>query len=295
MSNALARLQPLLRHWKGILAGKDPNSVENQMLTLAWDDAVYRCFNEALHLANKHAPPLPSPGTLAELVHSAFVARQALTIRRLLDPKAKTPGWDVFSLPTVLDKVCQKWGDVTRQNYVCYDGTPYEPPQDSSRWRQAAASSLRHRVFDTLSGRRADQRTRHDTIDRTLLDAVGTHLRSDRLLREYVNKYLAHGADPANRQRIDPELHRVTLLYIQRLYRLLIWACKLLGKIADQLVLTEVSAAPFDQFENWDAPMVTKKGKSRLYRYWNQRVAFFAKWSQVYWDSGTIYRSPNRR
>ena len=71
----------------------------------------------------------------------------------------------------------------------------------------------------------------------------------------YVNKYLAHAADPANRAKIDAELAKVTLGALRRMYRILIWATKLVGRIVDTVALFEVPSPQFDQFEGGKTPL----------------------------------------
>ncbi len=289
---SLREFQPFLCRWKRILAGDDPNSVEQQMLALAWDDTVYRCFNEALRLTERNKSDLSPPGTLVELIHKAFFANQVMLIRRLFDYRSTKSGKEVYSIRTVMGELRDHQSLITRENYVCYDGTPYEASKNSSMWREERVCLSRHAVFDTLSLTDPKDRNRSDLLDGELLVNLETHLRADDLLRKYVNKYLAHGADPSNRASLDPKLPQISLRYLQRLYRMLIWACKLLGKMTDQLVLTEVPVPQFDQFMGWSPGFIRESTKHALFRYWQQRARFFDKWSTVYWDSSVLYRSP---
>jgi len=287
---SLEKLQPLLRRWKIMLAGDDPHSVEQQMLTLAWDNAVYRCYNESLRIADR--AKIDTASTLADFIHRAFFAKQVMSIRRLLDYRRKKPGWEVYSIRTINSELKEHIDLFTRENYVCYDGTIYEASDHSNDWRQKLISDGRHLVFDTLSVAHGRTRSRNDSIAIELLNNMEVYLNKDELLRKYANKYLAHAAAPPTRQFFDPELSRITLNYIQRMYRILIWACKLLGKITDQLVLTEVAVPDYDQFTGWTNAILSDHSKSMMTKYWKKRANYFTKWSSVYWSPEVLYRSP---
>ena len=111
--------------------------------------------------------------------------------------------------------------------------------------------SVRHKILDTISTDLKSKRNRKNTIDVSLLDQIEKYLQKGNRLESYINKYIAHAADPLNRKKIDPELKNVSLNYLQRLYKVLIWSANLLGKIADQPVLTKVPTPQFDQFQGW--------------------------------------------
>lgn len=287
----LQDLQPKLRRWKSIMAGDDPNSVEKQIELLTWNDSIYRSYNEALGIASKRKGSYAPAPSLAEMIHDAFAVRQMMAVRRLLERKAKDEKKQVYSVRTVLHEIKENRMLITRENYVCYDGTKYTYDPFHKDWRAADTSEVRHLVFDSLSGKTSTNRTRSDLIESDLFDTLETRLEKDRLLQTYINKYLAHGADPINRTRVDSR-QQVTLLYLQKLYKLVIWASNTIGKMIDQLVLTEVATPNFDQFEGWDNPLIRNTDKVKLTRYWSKRTDLYRTWSEHYWNSAMLCKKP---
>src|SRR2546421_12873297 len=91
-----------------------------------------------------------------------MLATQVLAIRKLLDGRK-----DVFSLRRLLEDISDHRQLITRENYVCHDGLPY----DSEAWQSQAqnveaqiwgieapglrrflGSRVRHEMFDKVSG-----------------------------------------------------------------------------------------------------------------------------------------------
>ena len=288
----LQDLQPQLRRWKSIMAGNDPNSVERQIELITWNDSIYRSYNEALRIASKRKGSYAPAPSLAEMVHDAFAVRQMMAVRRLLERKANAPKKQVYSIRTVLHEIKENRKLITRENYVCYDGTKYTYDPFHKDWRAAHTSEVRHLVFDSLSGKTSINRTRSDLIENDLFDTLETQLQKDKFLQTYINKYVAHGANPKNRTRVDLSRHRITLLYLQKLYKLVIWASNIIGKMIDQLVLTEVSTPNFDQFEGWDNPLMRDTDKVKLARYWSNRTDLYRTWFQQYWNTVMLYKEP---
>lgn len=292
---SLKNLQKDFRRWKTILAGDDVNSIEQQMLALAWDDAVYRSFNEALKLHERSNSKEKVPSTIIGLLHRSFFSKQALVLRRLLDKRATGPNRAVYSLPTLLGEIRKQHKFITRQNYVCYDGVKYNPADRAHDFNSELACQNRHDIFDTLSLISLNRRSRDDLIDISIIDKIEKYFEKGKSLQGYINKYLAHGADPANRNTIDPVLSKISLRYLQDLTRVVIWASQTIGKIIDQGILTEVPTPQFNQFEGWENGLTTSRRKKALIKYWNSRVQFFDRWSRKYWDSRRLYRSPYDR
>ena len=290
--SSLANMQTKLLRWKTMLAGDDPHSIEQQMLSIVSDDIDYRSFNEALRINKDRDKANAAPGLIIDLLHRTFFLSQAMGIRKLLDPKASSNEKSVYSLRTIISDIRSHYGLITRENYICYDGTWYNETDSRHDNRSKLKCSVRHKVFDTISTDQKSKRNRKDTIDVSLLDQMEKYLQKSNRLESYINKYIAHAADPLNRKKIELELKNVSLNYLQRLYKVLIWSANLLGKITDQLVLTEVPTPQFDQFQGWENGIILPRQKKHLYRYWSNRVDIFRRWSISYWHTEIVYRSP---
>ena len=277
-----------------MLVGDDMHSIQHQMLKLLRDDTVYRCFNEALRIGGKRPAQERAAATIVELLHESFFTKQVMSLRRLLEspPKNKRSDRAVYSICTVFAEIRDNQTLLTRGNYVCYDGTMYEETDSRHDRRTKIICSGRHLVFDTLANTRANQRCRTDLVDAALFVRLDNHFKKSDRLKKYTDKFVAHAADPLNRTAVEMQLRKMSLRYLQDLYRMVTWALKTIGKITDQLILTELPVLTYDQFTGWENGFITQQGKRALKNYWSQRQGLFKKWSHKYWSTDVLYRSP---
>ena len=289
----LSQFQSKLARWKTIASGPDCHSIAQQMCKIAWDDAVYRCFNEAMRI-NAATGKLPSPATLVELIHNSFFPCQAMAIRRLLDPKPTNTKKAVFSIRSLLAEIKADYSLLTRENYVCYDGTRFEIDSNVD-WKIAHTCFVRHKCFDTLSAISAECRSRTDTPMPEIVAQLENELDLAKNLNIYVNKYFTHAAAPENRLSIQTYLSNISLRHLQKVYRMTIWATKTIGKLMDEVILSEVPTPQFDQFHGWENILMRKEDKDRILRCWNKRVRFFDILSTQYWDLNSLYICPYDR
>ena len=82
-----ASFESHLVEWRAKLVGKDVHTIQSQLQDIVWNDAIYRCYNEALHIRDKRAIKQPVPSTIIELLHESIFINQAVRIRRLTDPQ----------------------------------------------------------------------------------------------------------------------------------------------------------------------------------------------------------------
>lgn len=150
----------------------EPNTVQQQLFTMMFLDMEYRLLASARHGADQTFSA--QSGLLAHFLDQGYVATQVLAIRKLLDGRK-----DVFSLRRLLQDISDHRQLITRENYVCHDGLPY----DSEAWQSQAqgvevqiwgiqapglgrflGSRVRHEMFDKLSGVPPAARQREDLI-----------------------------------------------------------------------------------------------------------------------------------
>jgi len=146
------------------------------------------------------------------MLDQGYVAIQVLAIRRLLDKRD-----DVFSLRRLFDDIRANSGLITRENFVAYDGTVYDPngwqklPQDPmiQIWgidapglTQFVRSSERHRIFDNLSGTDQSNRNRTNTIRPAIFDKLLAWLdcQEAKNLVKLSHKFFAHASDLDSRE-----------------------------------------------------------------------------------------------
>ena len=201
-----------------------------------------------------------------------------MAIRRLIDDSEWRRERSVYSLPRLLSEIEQSKELFTRENYVCYDGLPFEGSNLS--WRDKLLYNYRQKTFDILSTEEESGRTRKDTISSAIFPEIKELLRKAELIKTFSNKFLAHAADPANRKKIDPTLKNITLHHFEDTYKTLVTIGKYFERLVCKLLLTEFPTAQFDQIENWDKPLILSSDKKKLYDYWEERGSMFDSWSK---------------
>jgi hypothetical protein len=151
----------------------EPNTVQQQLFSMMFLDFAYRTLASARQGTDQGSAFAAQSGLLAHFLDQGYVATQVLAIRRLLDGRK-----DVFSLRRLLDDMTDHRKLITRENYVCHDGLPF----DSEAWQSQVqgvevqiwgiqapglhkflASRVRHEMFDRLSGVSPTTRQRVET------------------------------------------------------------------------------------------------------------------------------------
>ena len=104
------------------------HAITKQLYDMMWNDVTYRTFNEARRL-NSSKPAAAIAPLLSEFIDVGYIAMQVLAISKLTDPCnfAKNPKRAVISLKRVVDEVSTERILITRENYVAFDGLPYDP------------------------------------------------------------------------------------------------------------------------------------------------------------------------
>lgn len=139
---------------------------------------------------------------VAHLLSSGYFSSQVLATRRLLDDRP-----DVVSLRRLIDDIRKNRNLITREIYISFDGTAYEPelpeltvpglqPADSpfSEWNR---SRVRHERFDELSKVSPENRARDNKIDDSAFSKIDSWIDASGAskLVTLSHKYLAHAAE----------------------------------------------------------------------------------------------------
>lgn len=191
--------------WYELRTG-DPNTIQQQLFSMMFLDVAYRILASARQSTDQGSTFAAQSGLLAHFLDQGYVATQVLAIRRLLDGRK-----DVFSLRRLLDNMTEHRELITRENYVCYDGLPF----DSDAWQSQAegvevqiwgirapglhnflGSQARHEMFDRLSGVSPTARQRGDLIKEDVFDKVKKLLVNSTAEKIVVlsHKFFAHAA-----------------------------------------------------------------------------------------------------
>ncbi|MGA2089261.1 MAG: hypothetical protein ABSG66_10130 [Stellaceae bacterium] len=200
-------------------------------------------------------------------------AIQILAIRRLMDQTRGT-----ISLWRLVDDVRRYAALFTRENFVAFDGLPYDHAQAEQRVMTAQLgkgafwgaqkgpdawipSHAAHELFDKLSGVDPSQRQRNDRIKPRVFDKLSRMLidaGADPLVK-WSDTFLAHTAGRERRNRIDIEAARPNLEKITEVLGTFIGVAEALSAY----VIHEsghgmiVPTPQFNQFDRIDVPLTT--------------------------------------
>ncbi|MBM4293803.1 MAG: hypothetical protein FJ126_02725 [Deltaproteobacteria bacterium] len=272
--------------WKRLLLEGSPHSIYNQIVRLLWNDAVFRTFNEARRLTIEHSSPnCGLNGPLLRLLDEGFVASQIMAIRRLTDRNFREPEKAVISLIRVIDDIKKHSNLITRENYLCYDGTSYDEPNfmdDPPKWTQW---KTRQSNFDKMSGIPEDMRARSDEIEKSLIKHLEKNLRACDGPRRYANKFIAHASDPQTNPALSEEEKKITLDKLDECYRAILRTASFLGTVLlYEFSLGGLPTPQYDHLKNLEKPMVNKENKQKLYNYWRNRNQEVDDWENNLWD-----------
>ena len=156
---------------KAQLIEDSENSIQNIIQSLAWNDSIYRTFNEGLRLATTKKRRERIPKTLVEYIHIAHISHTVIALRKLYDNKKKDLH-AVNSIRTVTKKIIDNAYLITRENYLIHDSTPYEDRR-SLDWKTRLVVQGRHKQFDKLCRLKAGcKRKPSDKIDSAVPDSL---------------------------------------------------------------------------------------------------------------------------
>ena len=262
--------------WLGWLDTDKHHAIWHAISAMVWTDVSFRtiaqfvgddsCLNNTL---------------VAEQIIYGHVATQVLAVRRLVDNRA-----DVISLRRLIKDVRGNFNLFTRENYVCYDGQPYDYEAVMRKeivahggegffWYPTGPdiSHRAHEQFDRLAGVVPAKRSREDRLPIALLDKIEGWLNASGAddLTEWSHAYLAHAGNPQSRKRIAD-----TMMTMNRITD----AIKTLARVTEAIsayilfaggrLNSLMPTAQFNQFENLDKPVMQADRKAEAYELWDR-------------------------
>ena len=276
----LQQYKVLRKSWKKMLAGNDENSIWKQLETLLWYDTLYSSFSEAIELAiTSKNEDVGIPYSILQLVENPFQMHQMVGIRKIVDFNWKKIDRKIYSLRRLYEEIKENRNLITRENYVSFDGIPKEKKRIKSHKSELFWTS-RNRVFDQLSHKNEKSRKPGDIIHSEQFEKIEKKLNKLKLINEYVNKYLAHAADPINRKSIDKRKGKLTYKSLEQAYIIVIQIGNIIADMIGETLITELSTPQYDQFENWDKRLITTEHKNELYQFWQKRYNEINSWSK---------------
>jgi hypothetical protein len=186
---------------------------------------------------------------------------------------------------------------LTRENYVCYDGLPYDP----SSWQNVSpdveihiwginapglekylGSQVRHETFDGLSGVSPSDRKRGDLIRESVLDDLRQELETSpaKKLINLSHRFLAHAADMNSRNSLV--YSGVLFTDIQAVHRAIV---RVERAITDKLLFIAVARdvvpmPPLGLLNGLDSPFVSATLLPGMEKRWEELADERNKWSR---------------
>jgi hypothetical protein len=283
-------------HW---IEADRHHSINRQLYGMMWDDAAFRALNEARRFATKDSPTAAVAPLLAGLIDQGFIATQVLAISRLVDGRN-----DVISLRRLLDDIEAHAHLLTRENFVCHDGLPFDPEAaQAAYWQRVGLpasgqvgslptqgpdafdfSSMAHEVFDRVAGAIGSTRARSDRLGpdvfarlRSLLEAP--EVNSIKTLR---HKFVAHAADVNSRQKAGIDRFGITLNQLEAAQKTLVQAAQ---RIELDLLWGSgrgvVPVPQYDHLAHLGLPVVPEARMQELYDWWHRHCDSREAWTST--------------
>lgn len=290
--------------WMEWLNGEDPYSITQQISSMLWDHALFLVVNELRKIAIEE--PENSVGFNEPVIRffdAGFVTTQALTIRRLIDKPKDDPKWAVISLRRILKDIEDNLDLITRENYVCYDGLPYDyhsiydkwlsrfpsfnyvgtlPTEGPNAWPTAERV---HKNFDILSQVDPQNRSRKDVIKKEILEHLEREIQKCKNIKKYVDKFIAHAADPETKVGLTEEEKGLTLERLESYQKIIYQVASFIsGPLLWESNQGGLPVPQYDHLKNLDKSWVIPKNLDNARNKWNE----FSKTVSA-WDSYLLW------
>jgi hypothetical protein len=283
-THALQSYRDKRRLWLSWIDMDEHHAIWKVLSSMVWTDVSFRVLRQfAVSDENNGL----NNTLLTEALLNGHVATQVLAIRRLIDKRS-----DVISLRRLTNELKSNFGLFTRENYVCFDGLPYdheaiqhkEMIENMGRegcfcWMETSgptawgASSMAHEQFDRLAAIDPDKRSREDRLPNSLLTTIEKWLDDSGAddLGRWSSTYLAHAGGPEWRQKINNLT--VTANKVTKAIRVLARATEAISAwllFAGGRSNVLMPVAQFNPFEKLDKPILQAGGEAAAYKLWRE-------------------------
>lgn len=296
--------------WMEWLHGEDPHSISRQISSMLWDHALFLTVNELRKIADiEPENGVGFNGPVIRLFDAGFATTQATTIRRLIEKPKRDPNWAVISLRRVLKDIEQNLDLITRENYVCYDGLPYDyelvrqnwlsslpvnksgvhvgslPTQGPDAWPMAERV---HKNFDVLAQVHPKKRSRKDCIRIEVLEHLEAEIKKCENIKKYVDKFIAHAAAPETRAGLSNEEKGLTLDRLETCHKIIYQVASFIsGQLLWESNLGGLPVPQYDHLKNLDKRWSTPEKLGQARKKWDEFEKKVSKWdSTSLWPPG---------
>ena len=280
---ALQSYRDKRRLWLSWIDADEHHAIWQVLSSMTWTDVSFKTLtqfavddeNSGLHNT-----------LLTEALLNGHVVTQVLAVRRLMDDGNS----DIISLRGLVKDVKRNFSLITRENYVCFDGLPFDYAAvqhkemiehlgkgpfwgEKSGPRAHGVSRMAHEQFDSLAGIDPANRSREDRLPASLLTTIEKWLADSDAddLAKWSHAYLAHAGGPQSRAKIAAL--QVTANKITDAIRAL---ARVTEAISAYLLFASGRAgslmpvAQFNPFEKLDKPIMREGGEGNAYKLWHQ-------------------------
>jgi hypothetical protein len=284
--DALVAFREKRQVWLTWLETDEHHAIWQVLWSMVSHDVTYRIFVE---LANHNPDSAIHNPLLGEALVNGYFATQVLAIRRLMDNENK----DRISLPRLINDVRKHFRLFTRENFVGFDGLPYDYEAAQQRvmlrelakgggpfWGErtgpdaAEPAHLAHKHFDRLAGIHPERRRRDDRLPKAIIDTLGGWLKDDVIdeIVKWSHTFLAHAAGPAspNRDAIAkaaPTVDKITTT-IKCFVRVAGAVTNCILRRFESAVLVPVPQ--FNQFEKLDKALMATNDADLVRAHWDR-------------------------
>jgi len=309
------QLKAKLALWRSWMEQKDQHSITYQIYQMLWEDVTFRVINECRRLAPvDHEGKVQLNGPVHELIDRGYWRSQTLMIRRLCEKnRDRNPDWHVISLRRLLDDIEDDAHLYTRGNIFEAEGLPYDCTevrkraeehrwQEVARWRAegkltgfldskimraAEVPERLHENFDRLSSTTPTTRTPADALRKDLIHGLKARLDVCKGVKTYVDKFIAHTADPANRDAISVKDQRLTFGRIWDCHKAI---CSTTSFVSVHLLhgpqLHFLAVPQFNAFQHIERPWIGEADIGKLDDVWREQDRQVHEWGSPVWPEG---------
>jgi hypothetical protein len=269
--------------WLSWISTDERHAIWTVLSSMVWTDVAFKSLTNFAVGDDGNAL---NNQLLAEALFDGHVATQVLAIRRLVDDSAS----GIISLRRLVKDLRRNFALFTRENYVCFDGLPYdyESVQRKEMFERAGTgffwgetsgpgahgtSRMAHEQFDQLADIESAKRNREDRLPLSLMRTIERWLDDSGAddLAKWSHVYLAHAGGPESRAKIAAL--SVTANKITD-------AIKALARVTEAISAWLLFAggrsgslmpvAQFEPFEKLDKPIMRVNGENDAFLLWRQ-------------------------
>lgn len=246
----------------------EPNvGIWDQVHNMMIHDSFFRIINE---LRGKQNEQIGFNWMFLHVFDYCFISSQLSTIRRL----ACDGSTDSISIRRLMCDMDQNICYFTRENFVSYDGLPFDDPYHD-------VASRRHEQFDKLIGSQKDKRKRDDCLPEGFFSKTIRNIgvKFSIQLGKMTNKHIAHTADITQHKETRSANH--ILVSLEELSNCHKEICQITNFITYTLLNMEVDLIPSSvrsPFENFEKPWASPHDLPELNKLWKDREEEIHEW-----------------